>query len=139
MIKGMYPDTSNWSDDETTRLHTLLSGRTTVCHRGSVFGRGGKHQHLYAWAKEAGLVVDCVRRGGRATKWANPFPMAGEGDRDRVCDAFSDYVNSQPDIIAETPSLKGKLLACYCSPLRCHCDVLAELANSHPAIAQNCP
>lgn len=26
--------------------------------------------------------------------------------------------------------LKGKILGCYCAPQACHCDVIAEVANS---------
>lgn len=35
-------------------------------------------------------------------------------------------------ILKAIPSLKGKVLGCWCSPEACHGDVLAELANAEP-------
>ena len=32
-------------------------------------------------------------------------------------------------ILNDLPSLKNKVLACWCAPLECHGDVLLELAN----------
>ena len=39
--------------------------------------------------------------------------------------------NSELKLFVEARRLlKGKILACWCSPLSCHGDVLAEIANS---------
>lgn len=38
--------------------------------------------------------------------------------------------HNEPDLIeAAKRELKGKILGCWCAPLPCHGDVLAEIAN----------
>ena len=73
--------------------------------------------------KEAVLV-------DRRTPWGNPFVMRGESTRDEVCDAFENYAKgklvNQPEWLIP---LKGKHLACWCAPKRCHAETLARLAN----------
>jgi hypothetical protein len=66
---------------------------------------------------------------GRGSKWGNPYRIGKDGDRDRVCDKYIEYLNTHPDLLAALPELKGKVLGCYCAPLRCHGDYLAFLAN----------
>lgn len=66
---------------------------------------------------------------GRGSKWGNPFVIGRDGDRDRVCDLYANYLNSRPDLLSALHELKGKVLGCYCAPLRCHGDYLAVLAN----------
>ena len=66
----------------------------------------------------------------RRTQWGNPFPMDDEEERDFVCDAFEDYAKKrlarEPDWLVP---LRGKCLACWCTPKRCHAETLARLAN----------
>jgi hypothetical protein len=62
--------------------------------------------------------------------WGNPFEMPGDGDRDTVCDYYAlSYLPLRSSLLTEIHSLKGKVLACWCYPERCHGDYLAELAN----------
>ena len=68
---------------------------------------------------------------GRPTKWGNPFQMKGEEDRDTVVDQYHMHfmmgqLRAKPKDLHE---LKGKDLVCWCAPLRCHADVLLEIAN----------
>ena len=76
----------------------------------------------------SGLSVVRVDRG---TDWGNPFVMRHEGERDRVCDLFSQYAIWR---LSVDPTwllfLRGKNLACWCSPKRCHAETLLELANA---------
>ena len=62
------------------------------------------------------------------SKWANPFFMKSESQRDEVCRRYKEYVmKSRPDLIAALPELKNKRLACWCFPKRCHVMVLVEI------------
>ncbi len=64
------------------------------------------------------------------------------GSRAEAIQAFRDwlagvtYQEIEPErrqaILNAIPSLKGKVLGCWCAPLACHGDVLAELANAEP-------
>lgn len=72
---------------------------------------------------------------GRPSKWGNPFPVDDVG-RDMAIEMYRDWVtvrmdDGNDDFLADIKSeLKGKTLVCWCKPLACHGDVLAELADS---------
>ena len=67
---------------------------------------------------------------GRPGKWGNPFVMSGSTTREIAIQKYREWILTQPQLLADIGSLKGKRLGCYCKPLACHGDVLAELANS---------
>lgn len=66
---------------------------------------------------------------GRPSKWGNPFAIGRDGDRQQVIAKFRAWVVEQPGLMADLHELRGKRLGCFCAPLACHGDVLAELAN----------
>lgn len=66
---------------------------------------------------------------GRPSKWGNPFFLAHR-TREKVIRQYREWLMSQPNLLAALPELRGKRLGCYCAPLSCHGDVLAELANN---------
>jgi hypothetical protein len=66
---------------------------------------------------------------GRPSKWGNPFVIGKDGDRSQVIAKYRAWVVTQPHLMTALPELKGKVLACFCAPLACHGDVLAELAS----------
>lgn len=69
-------------------------------------------------------------RVDRSSPWGNPFQIVGEIGRDEVCDKFELYaqwrLTVEPDWLKP---LRGKNLACWCAPKRCHADTLLRLAN----------
>jgi hypothetical protein len=80
-------------------------------------------------------VVHCKRSKydvyiGRPSKWGNPFEIGKDGTREEVVEKYRAWVLTQPDLLAALHELKGKVLACWCSPQACHGDVLSELANN---------
>jgi hypothetical protein len=84
--------------------------------------------------KPAPRVVHCKREPGdvycgRPSKWGNPcVGGAGYTRHGAVC-AYRDWIEDQPDLLAQLHELRGKTLGCWCAPRECHCDVLLELAN----------
>lgn len=71
-----------------------------------------------------------VIRVDRGTEWGNPFVMHGEPDRPHVCDLFELYAGWRLTVDPTwLKSLRGKDLACWCAPKRCHADTLMRLAN----------
>jgi Domain of unknown function (DUF4326) len=74
---------------------------------------------------------------GRGSIWGNPFtdkPSAFSdviyvASRDEAINRYRDYLISSPELLRQLPLLKGRRLGCYCKPLDCHGDVLAELAD----------
>lgn len=70
---------------------------------------------------------------GRPSKWGNPFVLGKDGDRQEVISKYYDWITKQPNLMSAIHAeLKGKRLGCWCSPLPCHGDVLAYLAESIP-------
>lgn len=82
------------------------------------------------------LVVHCKKEKydvyigrGNGSIWGNPYQIGKDGTREEVIQKYMDYLLTRPDLISRIGELKGKVLGCWCSPLACHGDVLAHLAN----------
>lgn len=69
---------------------------------------------------------------GRPSIWGNPFVVGRDGNRKEVLVKYRAWLQTQPQLLAKIPELRGKVLGCYCKPKLCHGDVLAELADSVP-------
>lgn len=63
------------------------------------------------------------------SKWANPFKIGKDGDRDEVIAKFRRYLIGNDELMSALPELRGKTLACWCKPAPCHGDVLAQMVN----------
>lgn len=69
------------------------------------------------------------------SKWRHPFQINKKAqdqrkERQRVLIEFKKYLFNQPELLKQIPiELKGKTLGCWCKPLPCHGDLLAELAD----------
>ena len=94
---------------------------------------------------EAELPADCVYIGRAMyrsgycfakSKWANPFKIDRGGTREEVIAKYRARLLATPELLAALPELRGKRLACWCAPERCHGDVLLELENG---VAPTCP
>ena len=64
-----------------------------------------------------------------ASKWANPFAVKREADREAAIASYERWLGSQPQLMAALRELHGRDLVCWCVPLPCHGDVLLRLAN----------
>ena len=65
---------------------------------------------------------------GRPSPWGNPFKV-GEYGRSECIRRYRKWLLTQPDLVRRAKTeLAGKVLGCWCKPLACHGDVLAELA-----------
>lgn len=82
-------------------------------------------------------VVHCKREKydvyigrGRGSIWGNPFVIGKDGTRDEVIEKYRQYILGKPELLAQLETLRGKTLACWCAPQRCHGDVLVELLEA---------
>lgn len=67
---------------------------------------------------------------GRESIFGNHFIIGIHGTRDEVIEKFEEYLLSNQELMEKVKTkLKGKVLACSCSPLKCHGDVLLKYAN----------
>jgi hypothetical protein len=81
------------------------------------------------------IVVHCKKAAfdiyiGRPSKFGNPFKIGRDGNRAQVIEKYRAWISSQSELLAEVKKLKGKRLGCWCKPLACHGDVLAEIADA---------
>jgi hypothetical protein len=79
-------------------------------------------------------VVHCKKTNydvyiGRPSKWGNPFVIGKDGTRADVISKYHTWLQTQPELLVALSELKDKILGCWCSPLPCHGDVLASLAD----------
>jgi len=87
------------------------------------------------------LVVHCKKSPydiyiGRPSIWGNPFSHLPNTlaefrvkDRDEAISKYREYLLSNKELMNKLWQLKNKILGCWCKPLSCHGDILAELAN----------
>src|ERR1700739_1109100 len=61
--------------------------------------------------------------------WGNPFKIGQDGTRDEGIQKYRKYLLGKSQLLRQLESLRGKVLGCWCSPQRCHGDVLIELLN----------
>ncbi len=80
-------------------------------------------------------VVHCKKEPfnvyvGRPSIWGNPFEIGKDGTRGEVIEKYREYLLGNPELLALLPTLRGKVLGCWCAPEACHGDVLAALADT---------
>lgn len=67
---------------------------------------------------------------GRPSVWGNPFVVGHDGTRAEVIVKYEEWLRGNSGLVALAKKhLKGKVLGCWCSPLPCHGDVLARIAE----------
>jgi hypothetical protein len=63
-------------------------------------------------------------------RWGNPFVVGIDGTPEECIALFEQRLMTQPDLLTDLHTLKGKRLGCTCKPKPCHGDVLARLADA---------
>lgn len=67
---------------------------------------------------------------GRPSVWGNPYRIGPNGTREEVIELYRKRLLRCKALLLKCKTeLRGKVLGCYCKPLPCHGDVLAEIAN----------
>ncbi len=70
------------------------------------------------------------RRGLAGSAFANPFKEGVDGTRSEVIAKYRSWLLGQWPLLKRLPELRGRRLACWCSPRPCHADVLVELVDA---------
>lgn len=90
--------------------------------------------------------VYCGRRKGTNKHYGNPFSHLADipttvqvQNREEACNRFESWIREETDhdvesirrlwILANLKNLRGKVLGCFCKPLRCHCETYLALLN----------
>lgn len=70
---------------------------------------------------------------GRPSMHGNPFEIGHHGCREEVIEKFKVYfyqrIHDDVQYLQAIMELRGKRIGCYCAPLPCHLDVIAEFLN----------
>ena len=66
---------------------------------------------------------------GRGSRFGNPFIIGKDGNREDVIKKYEEWIKNKPEILADIPRLKGKILGCHCKPKPCHGDILVKLVE----------
>lgn len=111
-------DAVPWSESEVERRAQVEAGGTVVLNMKTDYA-------LYAWAMQCGKFA----RVDRKTEWGNPYLLDEDGTRDEVCDSYAVYLARKRGLLNRVGELKGRALGCWCFPLRCHADHLADLSE----------
>lgn len=81
------------------------------------------------------VAVHCKRNKhdvyiGRPGPWGNPFRAGCDGTREQVIERYKEVkLKDLAFLLRARIELKGKKLGCWCTPLACHGDFLAAIAN----------
>jgi len=109
------------SQDQAERMADAEAGRCVVANM-----HDGTDTALVLWAEANDRFV----RIDRKTDWGNPFEMPDDGDRAHVVAKFSKfYLPNKDQLLARIPTLRGKVLGCWCHPEECHGHIIAEIVN----------
>ena len=88
------------------------------------------------WIKSGGVYVGRKVDNGHlkhdGSKWGNPHLVRVHKCREKVQELFRADILNNEDLRNDTKELKGKVLGCWCSPLKCHAEVLHEFAGNIP-------
>jgi hypothetical protein len=74
------------------------------------------------------------RRGLAGSAFGNPYFEGRDGTREQVIELYRQWLLEQPALLDRLHELRGRRLACWCKPLACHGDVLAELVDADELI-----
>lgn len=70
------------------------------------------------------------RQGIAGSPFANPYLVDVDGTRAEVITKYRQRLLGQPALLDRLHELRGRRLACWCSPEPCHADVLVELVDA---------
>ena len=80
-----------------------------------------KENHIYI-----GRNMSVYVKGATKSKWCNPFSTKKYG-RDKCLELYKEYIKNNKQLMSELNELKNKTLGCWCSPNKCHGEILLEL------------
>lgn len=66
---------------------------------------------------------------GRPSKWGNPFEIGKDGTREEVISKYEKWIVDNPALLNDLHELRDKTLGCWCSPQKCHGDILVKLVS----------
>ena len=63
---------------------------------------------------------------GRPSRWGNPFKISKDVSREQTIELYREHLAQHPELVDDLARRKPTGLACWCAPLPCHGDLLAD-------------
>ena len=85
-------------------------------------------------------VVNCKKEKydvyiGRPSIFGNPYKIGKDGSREEVIQKYKLFfymkLSRNKEFFKKIWALKNKILGCYCKPLACHGDIIAEYLDKY--------
>lgn len=110
---------------QTTPIQTTYSklGATTIAKTTTTTTTLGKTMVVNKKQESYDIYI------GRPSPFGNPFQIGRDGTHAQVIAKYREWIKTQPKLLALIPNLRGKKLGCFCKPLPCHGDILAQIAD----------
>jgi hypothetical protein len=130
-MTGLPSSASGWSRPERALAAALGDGWTVVVN----VRKSGPHKNLVPWLVDAGLLTYVGHAGPRhswpESDFANPFFRQAATDRAGMVRRYREYLLERPELMRRLREgeLTGRAVGCWCAPLACHADVLADEVN----------
>jgi hypothetical protein len=70
------------------------------------------------------------QRGLAESAFANPYRVDVDGTRAEVIEKYRSWLLGRQELLLRLHELRGRRLACSCSPEPCHAEVLVELVDA---------
>ena len=91
-----------------------------------------KSVDIKEWLKDDRNVYIGRSADGKG-EWGNKYKLKDyEYNRTKVLALYEEDLLSNKELLRRVPSLKGKILGCWCSPEQCHGEVLHRQAGNIP-------
>jgi hypothetical protein len=112
-----------WTEDQLARRRLLEAGQAVLANKSRPKQPSDPDdRRLIGWAKARNLAIEI----GRPGPWGNPVKISATVTRNEAVEAYRQHLQNHSELLARIDELKGRVLICSCTPLRCHGDVLLE-------------
>jgi len=98
---------------------------TVICLKGKINDLGASLEHAPSNYLYIGRRFTMGKWNLSESIWANPYRVKEYGDA--TLSLYHNYILSNPSLLQLLPTLRGKVLACWCHPNACHGDILVAL------------
>jgi hypothetical protein len=129
MLHGARTTRATFTPWEALRRDWCISNHTVLANaHKKVLPSGGSDAVLIGWARHTGRLVHIDRPSvwGNSTLLANPHDDA---EREASVRKYARWFTTQYALHQRLDELAGKVLLCWCSPQRCHGEVLMGMLD----------
>ncbi|MFM9694530.1 DUF4326 domain-containing protein [Streptomyces europaeiscabiei] len=101
--------------------------------KGRIHDYGPTLEHAPTGLVYVGRTMTGVRAGGwnlQKHPLANPYTLREYGTPEAAVAAYIRHLLDRPDLLDQAAALRGKVLACWCTPAICHAHAVAMYADN---------